>query len=723
MGRINVKQHDSRDCGAACLASVGRYFGVRIPVARLRQMAGTDQKGTSILGLIQAAGKMGLKAKGIRLSPELLAEIPLPAIVHIIKGSNLNQHYVVLYGIGKKGFKVMDPSTGRSKEWSKEAFFDQWTGVLVIFEKGKDFIPRDDMVSQWRKFLGLIKPHSKNYLKALISALLFTTLGLGIAIYVKYITDIVLVDQNRSLLHHLGFAMLVVLIMQALFGFAKNLFVLKSGQRIDASLVLGYFRHLLKLPQSFFDASQVGELISRINDAIKIRAFINDLVIEVLVNLLIVVMSMGFLLHYSWRLSLLVFMIIPLYGSIYFVVNRRNKKTERKLMENAAELESVLVENISQIKTLKQFGLEDNANGRFTLSFKSFLSHYYRSGLTDIFGRTSALFLSSLFVLLLLWLGTYYVIEGRITHGELFACYALMAYFSGPIMSLISMNKTIQNALIASDRLFEIMDLECEKEINAQKAVITKSGNIEIDKICFGYGSRAEVFQNFSLSISEGEITAIVGASGSGKSTLLYLLQKLYEPRSGRINIGGNDIQSINRRDLLKTLAVVPQQLDLFSGSIADNISMGHSPPDIERIEQLIMKLKLEDMINGLPYGLDTQVGQNGIMLSGGQRQLIAIARALYRCPEILLLDEATSALDARAESIVWSVLKKFKKRGKTIVMISHRLSSIAKADRIIVLDKGNAIEDGTHVRLLEAREQYYNMWKLQNHSHILEAD
>ena len=719
MGTIRVKQQDSRDCGAACLASVGHHFGVSIPLARLRQMAGTDQKGTNILGLIKAADEMDLIARGVRLSVDMLTEIPLPAIAHIEQGPNLNQHYVVLYGLSRKGFKVMDPAAGRLEKWTKKAYLKKWTGVLVLFEKKEDFHPRDDVVSNWRRFRTLIKPHRKNYLKAFISAIMFTALGLGIAIYVQMITDVVLVENELSLLHQLGLLMLFILVIQALFGFAKSIYVLKSGQPIDANLVLGYFRHLLKLPQHFFDTNQVGEIISRVNDAIKIRAFVNDLAIEILVNSLIVVLSLGFLLYYSWRLTLVVLLIMPFYGSIYLLVNRRNKKSERKLMENAAELESVLVENISQLKTLKQFGLEDSANKRFKKSFTSFLSHYYKSSLTDIGGKTSAFFLSSLFVLFLLWLGAQYVMEGLITQGELFSCYALMAYFSGPLISLIGMNKTIQNALIASDRLFEIMDLECEQEIHSQKALKIQPGNILFEKISFGYGTRAEIFKNFSLSITQGEITAIVGVSGSGKSTLLSLLQKLYLPTSGRICIGETDIQKINRQDLLHILSIVPQQLDLFSASISDNISLGHSSPDLERIRQLSSKLRIDNMIKDLPYGLDTQVGRNGIMLSGGQRQILAIARALYRDPEILLLDEATSALDAHAEEVIWSVLKKLKQDGKTIIMISHRLASIAKADRVIVLDQGRTVETGTHVQLLKARGTYYHMWGLQNGSSL----
>ena len=713
MSSLGVKQQDSRDCGAACLASIGKYFGVRLPVARIRQMAGTDQKGTNLIGLIEAADQMGLNGKGVRTSMEKLPEIPLPAIAHMIKESN--HHYIVLVGISRKKFRVMDPASGQIENWDRQDFYDQWSGILVLFSKKEDFCQTNQTVSNWRRFRRMISLHRSYYLKAFIGAILFTLLGLGISIYVQKITDLVLGQENILLLHQMSLVMLLVIILQFFFGLLKSTQVLKSGQHIDSNLVLGYFRHLLKLPQRFFDTNQVGEIISRFNDAIKIRAFINDLAIEILVNLLIVIFSFSFLLIYSPKLTLVLLMIIPLYGAIYSFVNKRNRITERRLMENAAELESILVENISQIKTIKLFGQEENAYSQLKNSFESFLSIYYRSGITTILGGRTTHFLGSLFVLILLWFGSVYVIDGLISTGELFSCYALMAYFSGPISSLISMNKTIQNALIAADRLFDIMELSIEQDTKTQKLEKSKLGNIQFDKICFGYGNRAEIFQDFSATINKGEITAIVGESGSGKSTLISLLQKLYQPKAGRILIGQYNLQNISKSDLQEIQTIVPQQLDLFAGNISENIALGDKRPDMKRVIWLCDQLNMGEMLKSFPFGLDTQIGQNGFMLSGGQRQRIALARALYREPDILLLDEANSALDAQSEDLLWSVLYGLRKKGKTIITISHQLHAIAGADRILVLESGRIVQDGTHKQLLQSRGQYYKMWRLQN--------
>ena len=678
-------------------------------------MAGTDQQGTNILGLVEAADQMGLQAKGVCLPINMLSEISLPAIAHIIKESDQQHHYVVVYANSVRGIQVMDPASGKLEIWKRSVFQKQWSEVMVIFSKKKDFRQRNETLSYWRRFWELVIPNKRNYFLAFIAALMFTILGLGISVYVQKITDDVLVQHNLLLLHQISLVMLLIIVMQLIFGWMKSIYVLKSGQRIDAQLVLGYFRHILKLPQRFFDTNQVGEIISRVNDAIKIRFFVNDLAIELLVNSLIVIFSFSFLVFYSWRLSLVMALIMPLYAITFAVVDRRNQKTERSLMENAAELESILVENVSQIKTLKQFVLESFANNSFQRSFGSFLSTYYRSGLTDISGKATTQLLSAGFVLILLWLGSVYVIEDVITTGELFSCYALMAYFSGPISSLIGMNKTIQNALIAADRLFEIMDLACEDEPLFQKLEKTRLGNIQFDGISFGYGNRREILRDFSTTINQGQITAIVGESGSGKSTLISLLQKLYQPGSGRIKIGDYDLQQISKASLQEIMAVVPQQLDLFSGSILENIALGDPGPDMERVKDICDQLEIEKMIEDLPFGFKTRVGQNGLMQSGGQRQRIAIARALYRDPDILLLDEAGSALDAHSEELVWSVLCQLREHGKTIIMVSHQLHTIARADRILVLDSAKIVEEGTHDQLLATRGKYYMMWKLQN--------
>ncbi|MCK5402203.1 MAG: peptidase domain-containing ABC transporter [Flavobacteriaceae bacterium] len=714
MPSIKIKQHDIRDCGAACLASIGNHFGVNLPIARIRQFANTDKRGTNVLGVIEAAEKMGLTAKGVKGALDAIPKIPLPAIAHVIVGKQL-QHYMVIYKVTKKAIEVMDPGKGKLITYSYEDFKKIWTGVLILFAKNDQFKTYNEKTSAFKRFWDLVQPHKTILIQALFGAVIFTVLGLAMSIYVQKITDYVLVGGNRKLLNLLSFAMIGIVLLQVYIGSKKSVFVLKTGQLIDAKLILGYYKHLLRLPQRFFDTMQIGEITSRISDAVKIRAFINNVAIDMLVNIFIVIFSFSLMFTYYWKLALVILLVIPFYLFIYGLMNRFNKKVERKLMEDAAELQTQLVESITHVRTVKEFGIEEFSNIKTENRFVKLLFTTYKSGLNGIFSGTSTQFLASIFTVILLWVGSGYVLDGEITTGELFSFYALIGYFTSPVASLIGMNKTIQNALIAADRLFEIMDLEREETEN--KVVLKKEllGNIVFENVSFRYGSRTQVFKNFNAIIKPKETTAIVGESGCGKTTLIALLQNLYPVKEGKIYIGDYDLKHIHYKSLRQLVGVIPQQLNLFSGTIIENIALGQHFPNMQRILELSNKLSITSFVEKLPNGFETQVGENGAMLSGGQKQRIAIARALYKNPEILLMDEATSALDTNSETIVKQVINDFKDQGKTVIVIAHRLSTIANAETILVMENGTIVEQGDHNKLLKKQGKYYGLWKKQS--------
>jgi len=714
MASIKIKQHDIKDCGAACLASIGNHYKVNLPIARIRQYANTDKRGTNVLGIIEAAEKMGFTAKGVKGGLDSIGKIPLPAIAHIVTKEQLH-HYVVIYKVEKSKITVMDPGFGKMEVYAFEDFQKVWSGVLILFAPNDDFKITNEKTSAIRRFWGLVQPHKIILIQALVGAIVFTVLGLAMSIYIQKITDYVLVDGNRNLLNLLSVSMIVIILLQAYIGSKKSIFVMKTGQLIDAKLILGYYKHLLHLPQRFFDTMQIGEITSRINDAVKIRSFINEVAIEMIVNVFIVLFSFTLMFTYYWKLALVILLVIPFYGSIYFLMNRFNKKVERNIMENAAELQTQLVESITHVRTVKEFGIEEFSNLKTENKFVKLLFTTYKSGLNGIFANTSTQFLASAFTVVLMWIGSGYVIDRAITPGELFSFYALIGYFTSPVASLIGMNKTAQNALIAADRLFEIMDLEreeTENKVELQKGII---GDIKFENVSFRYGSRVEVFKNFNAIFKKNETTAIVGESGSGKTTLISLLQNLYPIKEGKIYVGDYDIQFVHYKSLRQYIGVIPQQLNLFSGNIIDNIAVGDSFPNIQRILDLSKQLGITDFVEKLPNGFETQIGENGAMLSGGQKQRIAIARALYKNPEILLMDEATASLDTNSEKVVKEVIDDFKLQGKTIIVIAHRLSTIANADTILVMKNGAIVESGDHINLLKHKSEYYNLWNKQN--------
>lgn len=710
---IKVKQRDITDCGAACLASVSAHYKLKMPVARIRQIAGTDQKGTNALGVVTAAEKLGFTAKGVKGSKDSLPKIPLPAIAHIIVNGEL-QHYVVIYKVLADNVEYMDPGDGLMHITDIDTFSKMWTGVLILLVPGQDFRQRDEKISNISRFLYLLRPHKFTLIQCLIGAMLYTVLGLSTSFYIGKITDYVLVGGNTNLLNLMSVGMLIILFLRLFLGAAQSVFMLSTGQQIDARLILGYYKHLLKLPQRFFDTMRVGEIISRVNDAVKIRAFINDVSISLLVNLFIIVFSFALMFIYSWKLTLIMLIIIPLYIVVYLLVNKLNKKYERKVMEDSADLESQLVESLNSVKTIKQFGIEDFANFKTETRFIKLLNTVYRSGINSIFSTESSSFINFLFTIILLWVGSYFVINNELTPGALFSFYAIIGYFTGPVASLIGVNKTVQNALIAADRLFEIMDLERENDENKMDFAKHLNGDIRFDSISFSYGTRTQVFKDFSLEIPCGKITAIIGESGSGKTTLAALLQKLYPLNGGKIYIGEHNLDYFTNTSMREHVATVPQQLDLFSVNIIENIALGEFNPDMERILSICKNLGILSFIEKLPKGFATPIGEHGVGLSGGEKQRIAIARALYRNPEILVLDEATSSLDSQSEYHVQQTITDFNRQGKTVIIIAHRLSTVMSADKIVILEHGKLIEEGIHTTLYKEGTKYFEMWQKQ---------
>lgn len=609
----------------------------------------------------------------------------------------------------------MNPAYGKIENYTTEEFAKIWTEILILLEPNEYFEQRNEKTGLYQRFYQLIQPHRSILLQALVGAIFYTLLGLSTSIYIQKITDYVLVDGNRRLLNLLSVIMIVLLLFQIFLGVMKSVLTLQTGQKIDKYLILGYYKHLLKLPQRFFDTMRVGEIISRVNDAVKIRTFINDVSIQIVVNVFIVLFSFALMFTYYWKLALIVALVIPFYLGIYAITNWLNKKVERRMMEESAELESHLVESLNAVKTIKQFGAEIYANNKTDIHFSTLLKTIYKSVLNSLFSGNASEFVSRIFTIVLLWVGAGYVIDREITPGELLSFYALIGYFTSPVSQLIGMNKSIQNALIASDRLFEIMDLEQEEVTDKIELTAEQIGNINFENVTFSYGSRREVFKDFSCVIEKGKTAAIVGESGSGKTTLATLIQNLYPVNSGKITIGDYEVQYLSHYSLRTLIGVVPQQIDLFSGNVIENIAFGEDFPDMQRVIDLTKQLGILSFIEQLPNGFQTHLGENGSQLSGGQRQRIAIARALYKNPEILILDEATSSLDTDSEQVIQATLNELKRTGKTLIVIAHRLSTIAHSDTILVLRNGQLIEQGTHQELLARETTYKAMWEKQS--------
>ncbi|WP_445222705.1 peptidase domain-containing ABC transporter (plasmid) [Bradyrhizobium sp. Pa8] len=709
---IKYKQRDATDCGAASLASVAAFYGYKLPLSRIRQYASTGRSGTTVSGLMQAAQQLGFIAKGVKGGFDSLYKIPKPAIAHLVVKEVLH-HFVVIQAIDRRSIIVMDPAYGEIRKLSHQEFKMQWTGVLVLLVPADIFQRRDETTSSFVRFARLLAPHRELMAQALIGSLVTTILGLSTAIYVQKIVDHVIAAGNHNLLNLMSVAMLLILLPQTLINLLRNRLLLQTGQKIDVCLILGYYNHVLGLPQKFFDSMRIGEIVSRMNDAMRIRSFLNEVSITMVVNVLVILFSFGLMFVYSWKIALVVATSIPLYLLVYWTINWLNRKRQRTIMENAADLEAQLVESLGAVSTIKTFGIESLANLKMETRFIKMLHSVYSAGLISVFGDNASTLLSSLFTVVLMWFGTTLVLDQSVTPGELLSCYTLLGYITRPVASLIQTNRIAQDAFIAADRLFEIFDLEPASggSIDATKSEL---GDICLENVTFRHGAQPELFQDLSITFRRGEMTAVVGKSGSGKSSLAALVQNLYPLERGCIRIGPHDLQDLSTESLRKVVAAVPQSVDVFSGSVIDNIALGESEPDIEKIVKICDQIGLRSVVDRWPGGFQAYLGENGVRLSGGEKQRLALARALYRDPEILILDEATSSLDSVAEALVVGAVEELRRAGKIIIAISHRLSTICEADKIVVLDNGRVVAEGRHPDLLAAEGAYARLWRAQ---------
>lgn len=680
---IQIKQRDAADCGAACLASVSSYYGLHLPVSRIRQYAGTGKHGTSLYGLIEAAGHLRFRAKGVRTPVHGITQIQTPAIFHLVQDGM--QHFVVIYKITSRYIWLMDPAFGKMIRDEIHSFNKQWSGIALLLIPSNEFLCLNEKESSFAKCWQIVRPRRKVMAMAALLAIIYAGLGFSTSFYIQGILDVILPATDHNLLKMMGLVMILLFWFRFVAGYLKSIIVLHTGQHMDRNLILGYYKHLLNMPQRFFDSMRTGELVSRVNDAMRIRAFINDVAIGAIVNIFVLLLSLSLMFMLHWKLALLCLLSVPCYFVIYRINNRINEKWQRKIMKSGAVLENHLMETIQGVSTIRRFGTEDFFYAKTENKYNPLMQSVFISSRNGILISHLSDWITGLLMIILLWNGANLVMGHVLLPGELISFFTMAAFFAIPVQALIQANKPFQDALIAADRLFEITDLEKEKNDKLQIECFPE-GDLVFENVYFSYGSGTVVFNGQDIRLPIGRITAVIGESGSGKSTLLSLIQKLYVPDRGKIMIGDMDIQHLSTRILRKKIAAVQQHIDLFEGDFIYNIALGEQEPDMDRVCEICHRLGLHSFIDQLPDRYQTIVRERGMNLSGGQKQRIGIARALYKDPQILILDEATSALDTASEKKVLDTLRWFYDQKKTIVVIAHRLSTIRQCDSIVSL-------------------------------------
>lgn len=714
-----VRQRDQSDCGAAALATVALHHGLPVNVQRMRDLCGTDRVGSNLLGLLEAAEKLGFSAKGVKGPYDGLRQIPLPAVAHTVTTEGLG-HFVVLHRITKNAVIVADPGRGVEK-LSREEFCKHWTGyLLLLVPQPGQMAPETagtKAASPWQRFLGLLRPHADVLGEAFLCGLLLTVLALSTSYFVRHLVDSVLVHGEWRLLNALGIGMLALLLFRTLFGVLRQYLLAHVSRKVDLGLVSGYAAHVLRQPLGFFEMRRVGEILSRVNDAVKVRQAVGSTTLTVLTDAVLVVVSMLVMFLYDWQLGLVAALFAPALLVAVGAHHPATKRLSRQSMEQAAGLEAHLVEDVTGVEAIKAAGAErrraEAGEGKLMRLLESVFSLQKLSVSMNALG----MFVTGAAGIVLLWYGGHRVIDGALSIGDLMFFYTLLGFMLDPLGRLASVNLALQDALVALDRLYEIMDLEAENVQQQKGCELAKvSSEIRLENVGFRYGCRSDVLQKLDLRIPAGSTVAIVGESGAGKSTLLKLLLRFYDATEGRITIDGIDLGDFRLSSLRAKIALVSQEPTIFNGTLGENIALGRPQAAMEEIVRAAEAAGLGEFIAGLPQRYETPIGERGVNLSGGQRQRLAIARALLMNPEILLFDEATSHLDTATERAIQRNLRTLL-RGKTVLLVAHRLSTVRQADRIVVLGDGRILEEGSHKELIGRGGAYASLWNLQSES------
>jgi ATP-binding cassette, subfamily B, bacterial MsbA len=568
----------------------------------------------------------------------------------------------------------------------------------------------------FRRVLGYIRPYRGWMLFSAAALVLSTGLGLLLPLVVRSLVDVVLIQSDMQLLHRLALGLLAAFLLQAVFGFAHRLSLSYVGERVVAELRVRVFTHLQGLSLRYYADHRTGETVSRLtNDVSLLQEAITSNLIDLLRHLLMLVGSAGLLFYLDWRLTLIILTGIPPVSLIMVFMGRRIRQASTDVQDRLAEAANVVEETTSGVRTVKSFAREDHEIGRFSDRVEAtFKAAMRRARISATLGPTIG-FLAFASITMTLWFGSYEVIQGRLTAGGLVAYLVYTMMVASPVGALASLYAQLQSSLGATKRLFELLDTQSDvADAPNALALPQAQGRVSFDHVSFAYNDKAPVLHDLSFAVEPGQIIAIVGPSGAGKTTLVNLVPRFYDADNGTICLDGEDVRDLTLKSLRGQIGIVPQETLLFSDTVYENIRYGRLDASTAEIEAAAVAANADAFIRDeLPDGYDTLVGERGVKLSGGQRQRVAIARALLKDPRILILDEATSSLDSASERLVQEALARLLK-DRTAFVIAHRLSTIVSADRILVLEGGRLVQQGSHAELVQETGLYRRLYQLQ---------
>ena len=709
-----IKQFDGNDCGAACLAMICLHFKSYYSVTQIRRIAGTDKNGTSLRGLIAACKKLGLDAKAAKGTENVLTKnFPVPFIAHIQYEPGYN-HFVVVYKITKNKILIADPGSCK-KKLSKTDFCKTWTGFLLLVSPTPDFKIQKSSI-KLLKFLPLLKPHRYLIFLMFIVSMLLSCIGIFSGLYFQFFIDDIVDVKAITTLHSLSLLAVILSFFASVLSIIRSQFLRIFTLKTDISLSMSYINHILRLPLDFFDTRQTGEIISRFDDSEKIRIALSNIAFGTILDF-IIMFFVGFYLGITnIKLFSILLIIFGLSSLIIYFFSKFFIKNYREQLKRKSAVNSYLVEMFSGVPVIKSLNAQEYASCKYEDSFIKYVDlqqdAWNKGNIKELFTN----FLSGISINLIFWIGGYFILKDSLSLGQLISFNMLASFFTGPLNRFIDFQPQIQEAIVAAERIGEILELEREN-LSSESSVLYELPEIalpiEFKEVTFRYGARKPVFEKFSFSTQENHKIAFVGTSGCGKSTIMKLLLKFYTPENGQILFANRNIDEISTFQLRKSIGYVPQEVYLFSGTIFENIVMGRSEYSLNDVMEACKLAQASSFVESLPDKYYSKISDKGASLSGGERQRIALARALLSKPKILLLDEATSALDTISEREFQKVIDELGNTQMVTITIAHRLSTIVNSDLIFVINNGKIEELGTHSELLKKNGLYFKLWNM----------
>lgn len=705
-----VSKEDETDTGLTCLALVARFFGVAADIDQLRHQFARSKEPVTPDSLIRAGRHLGLKARRVSSEWGKLEKTPLPALAQHKDG-----HWVVLAKVDVQRVLIQDPLEERPLALPREVFEPAWNGTLILLAR-RALLRDANARFSFRWFIPALIKYRNLFGEVLVASFFLQLFALVTPLFFQVVIDKVLVHKGLTTLDVLAFGLIVVSIFEVILGGLRTYVFSHTTNRVDVELGARLYRHLLSLPMSYFGVRRVGDSVARVRELENIRNFITGSALTLVIDLFFTFVFLAVMYYYSPLLTYIVLGSIPAYVVLSVFVTPVLRTRIHEKFNRGAENQAFLVESVNGVETLKSMAIEPQMQRRWEEQLAGYVHASFKAANLNNIASQIAGLINKIVVVLILWVGARAVIQGDLSVGQLIAFNMLAARVSGPVLRLVQLWQDFQQAGVSVQRLGDILNTPVEPGYSQSRLSLPGiEGRIQFDRVGFRYRfDGPEILRNVSLEISAGEVVGIVGRSGSGKSTLAKLVQRLYVAERGRVLIDGVDIAQVDTAWLRRRIGVVLQENVLFNRTVRENIALSDPGLPMEAVIQAAKLAGAHEFILEMPEGYDTVVGEHGATLSGGQRQRIAIARALITNPRILIFDEATSALDYESERMIQQNMNDICK-GRTVIIIAHRLSTVRGAHRIIVMDKGEIVEQGNHDELLQQHGQYAHLHALQD--------